>query len=62
MILSFMTKDERRAGRRKNLINHIDLLKKRHSKDKRHRSIQLLKKLLSQIPNEKDDLQTESKI
>jgi hypothetical protein len=62
MILPFMTQAERRAGRRKNLIDHIRLLEERHPKDTRRESVELLRQLLSQIPgNDDNDFQTQSK-
>ena len=62
MIRPFITRAQRNAARRKSLLDHIKQIELRHAKLKRHGSVELLKKLLSQIPKEKDDLQAKPKI
>ena len=57
-----MTKAERRAARRKNLGDYIRILEGRYSESERRGAVKTLQKLLSQIPNEKDDLQAKQEI
>ena len=62
MIMPFMTQDQRNAARRKTLMDHIRLLKQRYPEPEGQSSVRLLKQLLSRIPIEKNELQTEQKI
>ena len=62
MVKPFMSRAQKFVARRKNLRGHIQLLEDRYSEPEMQEAVELLQQLLSQIPNKKDELQTESQI
>ena len=62
MIKPFMSRAQKFVARQKNLRGHIRLLENRYSELEMQEAVELLQKLFSQIPNEKDEIQAKSKI